>query len=261
MTIDPHLQQLRSMSSWTIWKWLRMTLQLQFPSFFGDKWLLSSESERLELLTPRSRLYSLSDTIKFAHDPNISAGIVWVRTESMYKWNVLSYQQPHRDLQRSCSLGMRQWLYRAAVQSYHGLLAVRVMLGITEAVFFRGVIHFMSTWYTRSELGKRLGALFIFQMLDSAFGGFIAAACLPLDGRYGISGWRWLFIVCVQATIVWIFLLTDLTPVRVLRQLIVDWSLPCSPAQTHRTGLCSMAHRNGGWCWWSSWRDYCVERF
>ncbi|CRG86568.1 putative transporter C1683,12 [Talaromyces islandicus] len=83
----------------------------------------------------------------------------------------------------------------AAVKSYHGLLAIRVMLGATEAVFFPGVIYLMSAWYTKNELGKRLAALFIFQMLGSAFGGFVAAACLTLDGRYGIAGWRWLFIV------------------------------------------------------------------
>lgn len=32
-------------------------------------------------------------------------------------------------------------------------------------------------------------------MIGTAFGGFIGAACLTLDGRYGIAGWRWLFIV------------------------------------------------------------------
>lgn len=83
----------------------------------------------------------------------------------------------------------------AAVKSYHSLLAIRVMLGLTEAVFFPGVIYLMSAWYTKNELGKRLAFLFICQMLGSAFGGFVAAACLTLDGRYGIAGWRWLFIV------------------------------------------------------------------
>ncbi|CAK7246175.1 MAG: hypothetical protein STHCBS139747_007798 [Sporothrix thermara] len=83
----------------------------------------------------------------------------------------------------------------AAAQSYSGLLAIRVFLGVTEAVFFPGVLYFLSAWYDRSQLGKRVAALFMFQMLGSAFGGFVAAACLTLDGRYGIAGWRWLFIV------------------------------------------------------------------
>lgn len=83
----------------------------------------------------------------------------------------------------------------AAVQTYQSLLAVRVFLGVTEAVFFPGVIYFLSAWYTKNELGKRLAGLFIAQQLGSAFGGFVAAACLTLDGRHGIAGWRWLFIV------------------------------------------------------------------
>ncbi|CAI6086743.1 hypothetical protein V2G26_009724 [Clonostachys chloroleuca] len=83
----------------------------------------------------------------------------------------------------------------AAVKTYQQLLVVRVFLGVTEAVFFPGVIYFLSAWYTKHELGKRLAALFMFQMVGSAFGGFVAAGCLTLDGRYGIAGWRWLFIV------------------------------------------------------------------
>lgn len=83
----------------------------------------------------------------------------------------------------------------AAVQSYHGLLAQRIVLGMTEAVFFPGILYYLSAWYTKTELGKRYAALFMFQMIGSAFGGFIAAGCLTLDGRYGIRGWRWLFIV------------------------------------------------------------------
>ncbi|SPO01722.1 related to nicotinamide mononucleotide permease [Cephalotrichum gorgonifer] len=89
----------------------------------------------------------------------------------------------------------------AAVKNYDSLLALRVMLGITEAVFFPGVIYFLSAWYTKNELGKRLAALFMFQMIGSAFGGLVAAACLTLEGRYGIAGWRWLFIVEGAATV------------------------------------------------------------
>ncbi|KAK7952944.1 hypothetical protein PG988_013638 [Apiospora saccharicola] len=83
----------------------------------------------------------------------------------------------------------------AAVQSYQALLAVRVFLGVTEAVFLPGAVYFLSAWYTKSELGKRLAGLFISQLVGSTVGGFVAAACLSLDGRHGIAGWRWLFLV------------------------------------------------------------------
>ncbi|KAH8180277.1 major facilitator superfamily protein [Sarocladium implicatum] len=83
----------------------------------------------------------------------------------------------------------------AAVKSYEALLVVRVFLGVTEAVFFPGVIYYLSAWYPKQRLGKRLALLFVFQMVGNAFGGFVAAACLTLDGKHGIEGWRWLFIV------------------------------------------------------------------
>ncbi|EPE04637.1 mfs transporter [Ophiostoma piceae UAMH 11346] len=83
----------------------------------------------------------------------------------------------------------------AIVHTKEGLYVQRVFLGVTEAVFFPGVIYYLSAWYTKQEIGKRLAALFMFQMLGSAFGGFLAAACLTLDGHHGIAGWRWLFIV------------------------------------------------------------------
>ena len=83
----------------------------------------------------------------------------------------------------------------AAVQTYQALLGVRVILGVVEAVFFPGAIYLLSAWYTKNELGKRLGGLYIAQQVGNAFGGLIAAGVLKLDGVHGIRGWRWLFIV------------------------------------------------------------------
>lgn len=71
------------------------------------------------------------------------------------------------------------------------------MLGFVEAVFFPGAIYLLSAWYTKNELGKRIGGLYIGQQVGNAFGGLIAAGCLKLDGAHGIAGWRWLFIMYV----------------------------------------------------------------
>ncbi|GFZ46008.1 hypothetical protein JCM24511_03742 [Saitozyma sp. JCM 24511] len=89
----------------------------------------------------------------------------------------------------------------AAVQSYGTLLLVRIILGFSEAVFFPGVIYLLSAWYTKNELGARIGGLYIGQQLGNAFGGLIAAGVLKLDGAHGIAGWRWLFIVEGVATV------------------------------------------------------------
>jgi MFS family permease len=104
----------------------------------------------------------------------------------------------------------------AAVQSYEALLGVRVLLGVSEAVFFPGAIYLLSSWYAKNELGVRIAGqrdllknqkkrfladtdmfsgLYFFQQFGNAFGGLIAAGLLRLDGVHGIAGWRWLFIV------------------------------------------------------------------
>lgn len=89
----------------------------------------------------------------------------------------------------------------AAVNTYKQLLAVRAVLGIVEAVFFPGAVYYLSAWYTKKELGKRLAGLYIAQQVGNAFGGLFAAAILQLDGAHGIAGWKWLFIIEGCATV------------------------------------------------------------
>ncbi|KAJ2995431.1 hypothetical protein NUW58_g1269 [Xylaria curta] len=89
----------------------------------------------------------------------------------------------------------------SAVHNYGQLLAVRTILGIAEAVFFPGAIYYLSAWYTKTELGKRIAGLYIAQQVGNAFGGLFAAAILKLDGAHGIRGWQWLFIIEGTATV------------------------------------------------------------
>ncbi|GFP56521.1 uncharacterized transporter C1683.12 [Trichoderma asperellum] len=89
----------------------------------------------------------------------------------------------------------------AAVKTYEQLLAVRTILGVAEAVFFPGAIYYLSAWYTKKELGKRIAALYIAQQVGNAFGGLFAAAVFQLDGVHGIRGWQWLFIIEGSATV------------------------------------------------------------
>ncbi|KAK0108158.1 hypothetical protein ONS95_002980 [Cadophora gregata] len=49
---------------------------------------------------------------------------------------------------------------QAGTKSFGGLLACRIMLGVTEAPFFPGAIMLMSSWYTREELAHRISCLF-----------------------------------------------------------------------------------------------------
>jgi len=84
----------------------------------------------------------------------------------------------------------------AGVHNYHGLVAVRFILGVAEAPFWPGAFFMLSAWYTRAELALRTAVLYSGLVLATAVSGLIAAAVYAgLDGAHGIAGWQWLFII------------------------------------------------------------------
>jgi MFS family permease len=83
-----------------------------------------------------------------------------------------------------------------------GIAACRFFLGIAEAPFFAGVAFLFSSWYTRKEMGMRLGIFFCGAMLSGAFGGLFAAGIEAAFENNKISSWRWLFIIEGAATVV-----------------------------------------------------------
>ncbi|KAL7007565.1 hypothetical protein EMMF5_003029 [Cystobasidiomycetes sp. EMM_F5] len=91
----------------------------------------------------------------------------------------------------------------AAVQDYKGLFAVRFLLGFAEAPFYPGAIYLLSLFYTRREIATRVSILYSANIFATAFAGLISAAVFgTLDKKYGIAGWRWLFIILGVVTFV-----------------------------------------------------------
>ncbi|KAJ8131886.1 hypothetical protein O1611_g1735 [Lasiodiplodia mahajangana] len=82
------------------------------------------------------------------------------------------------------------------VKDYHGLLAARLVLGLTEAPFYPGGLYLVSLFYTRKETATRLAVFYTGNLLASTFSGLIAAGVFAgLDGAHGLAGWRWLFLI------------------------------------------------------------------
>ncbi|QRW22802.1 major facilitator superfamily transporter [Rhizoctonia solani] len=81
------------------------------------------------------------------------------------------------------------------VQSYGGLIACRLILGLFEAGLFPGMAVYLTFWYTRKELALRIGYLFVSSALAGAFGGLLATAIGQMDGVAGQRGWRWIIII------------------------------------------------------------------
>lgn len=91
----------------------------------------------------------------------------------------------------------------AGAQSYGGLIAIRFFLGFVETAYYPGCLFFLSSWYTRKELGFRTAMLYSGALISGAFSGLITAGIKHgLDGARGLRAWRWMFIIEGVITIV-----------------------------------------------------------
>lgn len=81
------------------------------------------------------------------------------------------------------------------VKNYHELIVTRVLLGLLETAMFPACFYLLGCWYTRTEAQKRYSFFFCSTSLAGAFGGLIAYGVHSFSGKFGIEGWRWIFIV------------------------------------------------------------------
>jgi len=81
------------------------------------------------------------------------------------------------------------------VKKFPQLAALRAVLGLFEAGFFPSCVYLLSTWYTRYEVGKRYSVFYLLGCVASAFSGILAYGLMQLNGREGLTGWRWIFII------------------------------------------------------------------
>jgi len=91
--------------------------------------------------------------------------------------------------------------------------AARVLLGIAEAGFFPGMVLYFTYWVPAAERA-RTGALFMMAApIAIIVGAPVSEALLALDGRAGLAGWQWLFLVegapAVILGIAALYVLTD----------------------------------------------------
>ncbi|KAI9451630.1 MFS general substrate transporter [Lactarius psammicola] len=84
---------------------------------------------------------------------------------------------------------------QGAVHSYHSLLICRFFLGALEGGLFSGITLLLSCFYKRHAMQLRFAMMFSVSSLAGAFSGLLAYGIRNLDGKHGISGWQWIFIV------------------------------------------------------------------
>ncbi|CAG8691072.1 229_t:CDS:10 [Dentiscutata erythropus] len=90
----------------------------------------------------------------------------------------------------------------AFVQNFTHLMITRFFLGIFESGLFPGVVFYITRWYKKSEQNYRIGLFFSGATIAGAFNGLLAYAITNLNGKFGFSGWRWLFLIDGAATVI-----------------------------------------------------------
>ncbi|KAL2055578.1 hypothetical protein ABVK25_004386 [Lepraria finkii] len=81
-----------------------------------------------------------------------------------------------------------------SVMNFSGLLAIRWFLGMSESAFFPLVIYYLTTFYRRGELARRLALFYAAQSIASAFSGLLAFGVFQIKTG-SLADWRYLFIV------------------------------------------------------------------
>ncbi|MBV8880136.1 MAG: MFS transporter [Planctomycetaceae bacterium] len=83
-------------------------------------------------------------------------------------------------------------IFVKGVWSYY---AIRVVLGLSEAGFFPGMVLYLTYWIPDRERA-RAGALFMMAApVAMAVGGPMSGALLEMHGFMGLQGWHWLFLI------------------------------------------------------------------
>jgi ACS family tartrate transporter-like MFS transporter len=104
-------------------------------------------------------------------------------------------------------IGPRLWITRIMVtwgvlsvammwaHSPTSFYVLRFLLGVAEAGFFPGIIYYLCDWFPQKQRARAVAWFMTAIPLATVVGGPLAGFLLELDGRLGLAGWQWLFLV------------------------------------------------------------------
>ncbi|KAL2826770.1 MFS general substrate transporter [Aspergillus pseudoustus] len=83
----------------------------------------------------------------------------------------------------------------AAAQNYASILALRILLGLTEAVIAPALTIYTSMWYTPAEATPRFGFWYCGLGAGQILGGLISFGAQHAPASLSFAGWRIMFVV------------------------------------------------------------------
>src|SRR6202012_1859368 len=120
--------------------------------------------------------------------------------------------------------GPKRWLAR--IMLTWGLLAaammfvrtpwqfygVRLLLGMSEAGFFPGVLYYLTLWFPATMRARAVSRFYIALPLSSVLMGAVAGWLMGLQGTLGLAGWQWLFLIEGLPAVLFSFVFLGMLP-------------------------------------------------
>jgi ACS family tartrate transporter-like MFS transporter len=82
-----------------------------------------------------------------------------------------------------------------AIRSAGEFYVLRFALGVVEAGFFPGMILYLAHWFPAADRARAVARFMTAIPISGVLGGPVSGALLALDGRGGLAGWQWLFLL------------------------------------------------------------------
>ncbi len=120
--------------------------------------------------------------------------------------------------------GARRWLARIMftwgllamammfVRTPFGFYSLRLLLGIAEAGFFPGVIYYLTLWFPANMRARAVSRFYIALPLGSTVMGSLAGWLMGLNGKLGLAGWQWLFLLEELPAVLFSFVILKMLP-------------------------------------------------
>lgn len=149
-------------------------------------------------------IFGISDDLKLENDD-----YSWL--SSLFYWGFLVFALPtnlllqHFPLAKYLGFNIFLWgillMCQAAVKSFAGLAALRVLGGAAEACADPGFILISSMWYTRKEQPLKIGLWYTAVGVGISFGGLLGYGIGHIRGS--LSSWKYEFIIIGALCAVW----------------------------------------------------------
>lgn len=86
-------------------------------------------------------------------------------------------------------------LCTAFIRTWRQMIVLRVLLGIAMSGIYPGLTYLIGAWYPRCEQQVRFALLQSGEVIVLATGSLVNFGLNHLDGRAGLAGWRWMYLV------------------------------------------------------------------